>query len=65
MRWRDSGLEHVPSIEQPRDARLIAIALPIPRDAPVMTATLPCRSCSRRRSPVDAEFEAIGVEVSR
>jgi hypothetical protein len=37
----------VPSMEHPRKARFMAIARPIPREAPVTTATLPMRGCSR------------------
>lgn len=36
----DSEVAHVPRMEQPRDARLRAMARPIPREAPVTTATL-------------------------
>lgn len=50
IRWMLSGLEHVPRIEHPLDARLRVMARPMPREAPVMTATLPSRSCSRSRS---------------
>lgn len=44
-----SVLEHVPSIEHPRAARFIEMARPMPLEAPVITATLPVRSCSRSR----------------
>jgi len=39
------GSEQVPRTAQPRDARFIATARPMPRDAPVTTATLPSKSC--------------------
>lgn len=42
-------LVQVPRMEQPRDARLKAIARPIPRDAPLITATLLSKSSSRAR----------------
>ena len=61
IRCKDSELEQVPRIEQPREARLRAMALPIPRDAPVMIATLSWRSCSRRRIPVLVELDVIAV----
>lgn len=41
-----SELEQVPRMEHPLAARFMAIARPMPRDAPVMTATLPVKSCS-------------------
>ena len=41
-----SELEQVPRMEHPLAARFMAIARPMPRDAPVMTATFPARSCS-------------------
>ena len=44
-----SEVRQVPRIEHPLEARFKAIARPIPRDAPVMTATLPARSGSRWR----------------
>lgn len=47
MRSSLAGWEYVPKMLQPRDARWTAIARPMPRLAPVMTATLPVRSCWR------------------
>lgn len=49
-------LEQVPNIEHPLDARVMAIARPMPREAPVMMATFPSRSCSR--SPIETMVRA-------
>lgn len=40
------SVTQVPRIEQPREARCNAMARPIPREAPVMTATFPAKSSS-------------------
>ena len=60
MRAMLSVVTHVPRIEQPRDARFRAIARPIPREAPVMTATLSVRSCSRirREAIIERTFDS-------
>jgi len=44
MSGRLVELEQVPRIEQPRDSRFTAMARPMPREAPVITATFPVRS---------------------
>lgn len=54
---------------QPRDARCMAIARPIPRLAPVITATFPVRSswrvelCGRRKDEGMLERRAVGARV--
>jgi hypothetical protein len=60
-----ASLVQVPRMEHPRNARFMAIALPIPRDAPVMSATLPKRSSSRVRgvSAILLVNSASGVAV--
>lgn len=47
MRSSLVGWEYVPRMLQPREAKWMAIARPMPRLAPVITATLPVRSCCR------------------
>lgn len=46
-------------MEQPRDARFNETARPIPREAPVTTATLPTRSRSRTRN--DCMIDVVSV----
>jgi len=61
IRLMEVGLEQVPRMEHPRDARFVAMARPMPREAPVMTAILPERSWSRRRGEDITEARAVWI----